>query len=823
MELAQDLRYSFRLLRTNPGFAAVAILSLSLGIGATTAIFTLVDALIMKKLPVEDPDSLVALQNVSDRGIPRIFSYPMFEQLESQQKAFSMIAGWSGPLLRLEWGGEAQLVPGLLVTGNFFPLLGIKPLVGRLLHQQDSDPTSPPVAVIGYGFWERQLGRDPNVLGQVLRIGKAHATIVGVTPPEFFGLQVGLSSDIYLPASLAPVALTGFPPLHSRHLLWLHLIARLKPGVSTPQALAHLQTFWPDVLTETAPPDYSSNRRLSFLSQKLQLASASTGFSFFLREQLSRPLFLLMAVAGLVLVMACVNIATLQLARGIVRRREMAVRAAVGAGRLRVVQQLICENLLLYVMGALAGMVLAYWGSHLLVGFVAVGLTSAKLNLSIDYRTLTFASSITALSGLAFGLLPALRAVRIDPAEILKDSSALPQRRSHGLMLGRVLVTVQISLALLLLVTAGLFVKTLQNLRTADLGFPPQGLFLAAMDWKGDVAKQEEISEYYKDLVESTQTTPGMRSASLVHPPPAWPVRMEELIWIQGYSPRGNEDMSVYINYAVPNYFRTLGTPLLQGRDFSDRDNENHPKVAVVNEALARRFFFDGQALGRMIGIGKDPAFDMEIIGVVKNSKYRDIREDAMPAVYLSAFQHPLWLPSLSLIVRATGESAQVVPVLRRGIESSGRQFAISVTSFDEMMNQLFVHQRLLGLLSGFFGLTALLLTCIGLFGLLSYTVASRTREISIRISLGATQANIHSMILRATVPLLVVGVAAGLLAAAGVTRFFASLLFGLEAIDLSIFTAAAVAIALASLLAALFPSRRATKLDPMSVLRHER
>ncbi len=823
--LWQNLRYSFRGLRKNPGFTAVAILSLALGIGANVAIFTLINALLLRDLPVPHPERLVELSLVR-LGHKGTFSYPMFRELERGQRVFSAFIGWSGP-----WQSNVE-VNGVLAqnrlcsaTGNYYSELGVAPLLGRLLTSDDVNlhaGSTSQVAVIGYEFWQERLGGARDVIGKQIRIEGRPFTIIGVTRKWFTGLTPGEPADVTVPITAMPIVISGLDSLDNRSSLWVEITGRLKNGITIDQARAQLQSFWPEVLLATASTETPGPRRQTFLSLGLDVSFVRTGFARDLRAQFSRPLYVLAGIVGLILLVACVNLANLMLARGAARSQEMSVRVAIGASRWALASQALTESLVLSLGGALLGLALSYSRSRLLVAFMTEGTVS--LDLRPDLRVLFVTLLAGAITGILFGLAPTWYSSRQDPAVVLQQASR--SLAGGAGRLGKGLVIAQVALSLVLLLGAGLLIGTFQRLRSVNLGFDKNSLLEIILNAKPGGYENVDMNSYHQQLVERVSDLPGVRSAGLANISIPGPVGAQEL---QKISPTSEDPNTGFHVMAVgvtiwPGFLNTLGIRLLRGHDLQLTDDAKHPHVAIVSESLAERLFLHGDAVGQRVRYSFWPEFqNLEIVGIAADARIFDLRDAAPPVIYLSDLQlPPEWGPSLNLYVRANESPEVLAMTIGRAIESLGHEYALRTATVDQMMSRVLVNERVIALLSGFFGALALLLASIGLYGLMSYGVARRTREIGVRVALGAQQGSVRWMILRETLALTLLGIAIGIPSGLVATRLIASMLFGLSPSDLSAIVTACFLLLVVALFAGYLPARRASSIDPILALRAE-
>lgn len=817
--LLQDIRYGFRMLSKTPGLTAAAVVSLALAIGANTAIFSLIDTVLLKSLPVARPEQLYFIQNVGPRrlggGAP---PYPCFERLRDQNQSFTGLAAFTSRDLRVRIDGEREEVNGQFVSGNYFSLLGINPLRGRVLSPMDDsvpEKVGPDgyAAVISHNYWTRRFGRNPAVVGKVVQIGNDAVTIVGVTPPEFYGLTPGTDVDISL-----PMMFQGASQLADKNTWWFKAVGRLKPGASVEHAQAELDTIFQPFMNETTVS--AEARRDNFA--RIELAPAGQGLDT-LRQQFSRPLQTLMVIVALVLLIACVNVANLLLARAVGRRKEFAVRLALGAGRLRLLRQVLTESLLLVSLGGVLGLLFAVWGASFLTSFFASGSDRLSINWSLDYRVLSFTAAVSLLTGLFFGLAPALQATRTEATPALKDSagtSSLSRSR-----FGRTLVAAQVALSLLLLVGAGLFLQTLHNLKNVDAGFRRDGVVTMRLNPAVTANQGAQLVNLWSEIVTRVQKLPDVRSASLSTLTPLDGNDRGVRVDVAGFTPGSEQDKDVRLNQVSPEFFQTFGIGLLQGRAFADTDNESAPKVAILNETAARFYFSERNPVGGLLSFKRrsKPPVQYQVVGVVRDSRYLNLREPDTRLVYLARLQALDQLGRLTLAVRGEGPSTNLVNAVRNELRAIGPDILVTnIVTLNEQIDQSLLQERLVASLSLFFGLVALLLAGTGLYGVMAYNVARRRREIGIRIALGAQRGKVIGMVLKEVMLVVLIGVAFGLGAALATTRFISSLLFGLAPNDPATVIFAAIVLIGAAALAGYLPARRATKVDPLVALRYE-
>ncbi len=845
--LFHDVRFGLRQLGRNPGFTSVVALSLALGIGVNTAIFSLINAVMLRTLPVKAPERLVFLDRAgrvgedleavsSDNGSENEspFSYPAYEEFRAHADAFSSLFGFvSLGKSHMNIDGQASLADGELVTGDYFPGLGVSPVLGRTITREDAKPGAPRAAVISYNYWVRQFGRNPAVVGKGVMVDGVSFTIVGVTPPEFFGLQPGRSVDVWVPlveeTRLLPYGMSSTPGgralFTSRDWWWLIIAGRLRPGVTAQQATAQLDVLFRQSVTAGRKVALDPKDNLH-----IRLQPAARGLAI-LRQQFSKPLWILMIIVGVVLLIACANVATLLVARATVRQKEIAVGLSMGALRARLVRQLLTESVLLAGFGGLLGLLFAFWGSHTLALLMSEGSHPLELNVQPDARVLAFTAAVSVLTGILFGLAPALRATRVDLTPALKSSagaiSALGQRARWGL--GKSLVVAQVALSLPLLMGAGLFVQTLGNLQSRNLGFDQHRLLLFGIDPSKDGYQGERLHDFCGQLLARLQALPGVRSATVSEVTLVSGTQDQMPIAVEGYKPKPGESMGVDWNNVGPSFFATMGIRMVLGRDIDGRDTSTAPKVAVVNEAFARRFLDGRNPLGYKIDL-KNPFSEVpekvlvyEVVGMVQDSTYASVRDESHPTVYVPFDQMP-WRPwGIHYEVRTVGDPLALVPSVRQAVRALDPNLPISnVKTQTAQIAEALTDERLFAQLSSFFGGIATMLAFIGLYGLLAYAVARRTGEMGIRMALGAQRRDILRLVMGETLVIVGVGIALGVPAAFVAIRFVQSMLFGLRPTDALTASVAAAVMILVALLAGYIPARRATKVDPLVALRYE-
>jgi predicted permease len=789
-----DLQGGLRFLNRNRGFAAGVVLILALGIGANSAVFSLVNAILLKDLPVDRPEELVWFGSPS-------FSYPIFQEVRARSgDLFSGLFAWNIETVSVEWGQEVRRTPALFVSGEFYPALRISPVHGRLLTPQDDWPA----AVISYACWERRFQRDPAIVGKTIRVERTPFTIVGVTPPGFYGVAPGLAPEFMMPLALLPKLKPEDADLRKPHMAWLHLMGRLKPGLSLEQANSAVQVFWPQVMESVTDPAMPRERRARFLARRTELMPGRTGFSR-VRRQFTEPLLLLFGLVGLLLLAASATVAHLMLVRGWSRRREFAVRLALGAGRKRLIRQLLAEGLLLALLAALAGMLLASWGSDVLVALLATAEEPVAVELTPDLRFFAFLLAAVLLTAVLFTLAPAFRATAVDPGPALKESARTLRSGARRWGLGKALAISQVALAVLLLAGAALFTRSLHQLVSLDPGFDHRRLLVVSVDGFGDGGRVEK----------GLRAVPGVKAASLVLRAPLSDGAWTDNTAVDGAPPPVAGLSRTYFNAVSPGYFATLGQPLVRGRDFRPQDTE----TCVVSESLARAFFPNQDPIGRRISVGLHAERQkLEIIGIVRDAKYQNLQEPTRRIAYLPYRQ----TPNPIAVVRTEVRPASLTEPIRRELLALEPSALVRVEALTERIRESLVTERVVAVISVFLGAAAVLLASAGLYGLLRYTVSRRTGEIGLRIALGATRAEVQWMVLKDALAIFIPGLAAGLLAALALGRFTANLIYGITPRDPVALAAAGSLMFGIALAASWLPARRAARVDPMEALRHE-
>ncbi|MGH9174850.1 MAG: ABC transporter permease [Vicinamibacterales bacterium] len=838
--LSQDFRYALRTLARTPGFSFIVILTLGLGIGANTAIFSLMDQVLLRLLPVKNPRQLVQLDGpgpFSGRTMnERTFSYPMYVDLRDRNDVFAGVVGRFGASATLTQRGQGERVDVELVSGNTFDVLGVSPGLGRAFTPDDDrTPGGHPVVILSHDYWQRRFAGAPAILNQVVTLNSTPMTIVGVAPAGFAGVAATQSPDLFAPLMMKAQITPTWNDLDNRRSRWVNIVGRLKPGLTVEAAKARLDVVYQQInefeLKEVpAFAAGSQTFRDRFRAKKLTLHPAGQGLSE-LRQGVKTPLFVLMAMVGLVLLIACANVANLLLSRATARQREIAVRLALGASRSRLIRQTLTESLVLATSGGLVGLVMSIWVGDVLLSVMPFESFTRSLSTAPDLRVGVFTALLALLTAVLFGLIPALQASKPQLNRTLREEAGSLAGGTHHARFRKGLVVAQVALSMLLVAGAGLFARSLYNLKNLDTGFNAGNLITFHVDPALNGYDQTRIKRFYDDLLRDLRQIPGVQSASLAQVAALTGTASSRTVQVQGYEPKPDENMNPWTNEIAPDYFRTMGMPLIMGREFNERDVQGAPLVAIVNESFARYFFPNESSIGRRFGFRtfNDPGA-IEIVGVVKDALYADMRQgttqddNETPRFAYTPFQQSAELNEMTVYVRTAGAAAAALPdQLRQAVRGADTSMPVfEMQSMEQTVDEALFNERMLALLSGSFGLLATVLAAIGLYGVMSYTVSRRTREIGIRIALGAERASVVWLVLREVAFLTIIGIGVGVPGALGLSRFVRSQLFGIEPSDPLTITIAATALAIVGLVAGYIPARRAASVQPVLALKYE-
>ena len=864
--LARDLKYAVRGLARSPLLTAVALVSIALGIGANTAIFTLVDEVLLRALPVKQPEQLVlfsgARNHYGSNSGGNMLSFPMYEDFRDNfvdaperlarvgrplpnpaptPKIFTGLFARRPVMMNIGVDGQTERVPGELVSGTFFQTLGVGAAIGRVIGPDDDrERGNSPVAVLSYTYWRNRFGADPRIVGRAITVNNTKLTIIGVSAAGFDGVDIGYAPSLRVPVMMKAQMTPNWDDVDNRRSRWVNVFGRLKPGVTLEQALAVLQPFFHGLLEQEVLEAPFSNTtaytREVFLKGQVSLLPAAQGRSP-IRQQLSQPLWLLLGIVVGVLLISCANVASLLIARAAARQKEIAVRLALGAGRARIVGQLLVESVLLAAIGGALGLAVAWWTTKFLLGFLPTSETPHVISGAIDYRVLAFNFALSLATGLLFGLAPALRSTKPDLAPTLKDQGGAVA--GGGVRVRKALVVAQVTISILLLISAGLFIRTLQNLRLLDLGIKTESLIAFNISPAISGYTPARIPALYKSLVERLAAQPGVERVAFANIGLLEGNEWDSTIAVEGYQPKPGEPMNPYCNSVSPGYFRTMGIPVLEGREFDGRDEGAAPGPAdsnlndgrgngyahaIVNQSFAKRFFGDKSAIGRHIGFGLNPGTPtpLEIVGVVRDSKYTGVRDDVPQQVFFPLLEDRT--PSAIVVyVRAAGDPAAAFAAAQRTVRELDSNVPVyNLRTLERQIDRSLLVERFVATLSTAFGVVATLLAVIGLYGVMAYTVERRTREIGVRMALGAVQGDVVWLVMREVLALVGTGVAIGLAAAWGLNRAVGSVLYGVRATDPLTIAGACAVLAAVALAAGYVPARRATRVNPVLALRYE-
>ncbi len=838
-----DIRYALRGFRRAPLFTAIAVTSLAFGIGANTAIFSLLDQVLLRSLPVKHPEQLALLSIKGDvygsNWGMNAMSYPMYKDFKENNRVFSGMFCRFPIRTSFGYGGRTELVDAELVSGSYFPVLGVGAKVGRTFTPDDDrTPGGHPLAVLSYDFWRNHFSADPGVVGKTIVLNGRNMTVIGVAQAGFDGVELGRATKVFIPIMMKAQMTPNWDGLKDRRQRWVNAFGRLKLGVSLKQAKASLEPFMHSMLLmevkEAAFRNVSAYDRAQFLKTSVEVLPGSQGRSY-LRQHLATPLWVLMALTGAVLLLACANLANLLLARATTREREFAIRLAIGAGRGVIIRQLILESILLSTFGAALGLGLAFWADRVLLAAYLSGESRGELAISAapDLRVLTFAICIMLATAFLFGLAPALKSSRADLAPTLKDQAG-SVLSGGNVVLRKALVATQVTLSLALLIGAGLFMRTLENLRHLGPGFPAERLIAFELDPTLSGYSSERTKIFYRRLADELSAIPGVESVGLASLRVLADDDWESSMTIEGYTAKAGEHPLPYMNSVSPDYFRTLGIPILAGRAFTAQDTREikhgpdpddwNPAVVMINESFAKKYFKGRNPIGLHVGFGSDPGTktDMEVIGVVKDVKYSNLRDKIPVQAFIPALGSR-FLGGMTVYIRTGLEPQQLMPAVRRKVQQLDANIPLyAMHTVEEQIDISLRNERLVASLSSVFGLLATALAIIGLYGVMAYSVARRTREIGIRMALGALQANVVWMVMKEVIVVVAMGVAAGLSLALGAGRLIQNQLYGLAPHDPATLALATVMLAGVAALAGLIPALRASRIDPTNALRYE-
>jgi predicted permease len=827
-----DLRLAVRGLFRSPLFSSVAILSLALGIGANTAIFTLIDQILLRKLPVKDPGSLVMLfqegsHNGSNMGA-RAHSYPIYQEYRQRAEPLSEVLARRDTAVSLSVDNQTERVDAELVSGNYFTMLGVPPAVGRVFNSREDDQVfaGHPSVVLSYDYWVRRFARDPGVVGRKMLVNNYPMTVVGVSAAGFSGLDPTRSPQIRIPIQMKDAVLPEWEWVHldDRRQRWVQVFARLKPGYTIESAAGPLQWLFTQIrqyeMTLPAAKDWSPGARERFMQGRLKLERADIGYSP-LRNDFSTALIVLMSMVGLVLLIACANVANLLIARGFMRQREIAVRLSIGATRMQLVRQLLTESVLLSVIGGAVGIVLAVAFTRGLLALIPAGGSPILIQPTPDLRILSFTFVLTLMTGVVFGLLPALRASQPDQWVTLKDTVGAIAGSGGSLFLRKGLVALQVTLSFLLLFGAGLFVRSLQNLQGTDTGMAMDNLVTFQLSPALNGYDGQRTVSFYGQLIERLRSAPGVKTAGHAAVSLLAGNEWDSSMGVEGHVAKDGENMQAFMNALSPGYFATMGIPVLQGRDFNAMDIKQESRVAIVNRRFSEHFFQDKSPIGRHVGFGTGPQakLDIEIIGMVENSLYEGPREGVRRQVFI-----PNWgNGGATFYVRAAEAPAGIFNMIRNEVKQlDGSMPVYEMKTLQGQLDETLLTDRLIAILSAGFGLLATVLASIGLYGVMAFMVARRRKELGIRLALGAEPYGLVWLVMKEVLLLLVVGLAIGIPSAIALGRYVSSQLYGIQPNDPWIAVATVALLSVVSAVAGLIPARRASRIDPILALRYE-
>jgi predicted permease len=829
-----DLRFALRSLTRSPLFCLVAVASLALGIGANTAIFTLIDQLMLRLLPVAQPEQLVMIWSTephigSNRG-PRMASYPMYQDFQKKAQAFSSVFCRFGNAVSLSFSGQTERVDAELVSGNYFQTLGVRPAIGRVFSPEEDDRVykGHPSVVLSHEYWVTRFAADRNIVGRKLLVDNYPMTIVGVSAPGFTGLDPARSPQIRIPIQMKPLMTPGWDDLGDRRSQWIQVFARMKPGFTVASAQASLQPLFIQILREELTTkemqDLSAYNRDRFLKRKILMEPAANGYSE-MRRSYSTALAVLMCMVALVLLIACFNVANLMIARAISRQKEVAVRLAVGASRWQLLRQLLIESLVLSLAGGAVGLFLSVAIIRGLLHYLPGSSSALMLRAEPDLRILAFNGALALLTGVLFGLAPALQSLKVDLWNTLKDVVGAVSGGGGSVKLRKTLVTAQVAFSFLLLVGSGLFVRTLANLKQTNAGFQAiDNLVTFQVDPALSGYSMPRLLAFYRQLLDKVRATPGVKTASFAVVPVLAGDEWDSTMSVEGHKNLDNEDNQAFMNAVSSDYFKTMGVPLLAGREFDDRDTGGKFTAAIVNRQFATHFFGDKSPLGRHVGFGDGPKtkLEIEIVGVTEDSLYEGPREGVHRQVFVPFLQSD-YPASVGFYVRTSMDSKSMFNALRRKVQELDAGMPVyGMKTLERQLDETLSTERLIAVLSAAFGLLATVLAALGLYGIMAFMVARRTKEIGLRMALGAPRGQVVWMVMRETMVLVAAGLVIGIPAALAVSKYVSTQLFGVKATDIASVAAALIILAVVAAGAGFLPARRASTIDPIQALRYE-
>ncbi len=832
--ILSDIRFALRNLRRSPLFTFVAVASLALGIGANTAIFTLMDQLMLRLLPVKDPQQLVMIwstgPHMGNNNGSRASSYPMYQDYQQKAGAFSYVFCRYATPLSVSFNGRTERVSGELVSGNYFQAMGVQPALGRVFSpaQDDRVYEGHPSVVLSYQYWTTRFASDPSVVGQKILVNNYPMTVVGVSASGFLGLDPSNSPQIRVPIQMKPLMTPGSDALGDRRSQWIQMFARMKPGFTVQTANASLQPLLSQILRQelemSEMRDISQYNRLRFLARKVRMEPAASGYSE-LRQSVSVALIVLMCMVGLVLLIACFNVANLLIARAVARQKEIAVRLAVGASRRQLMGQLLIESLMLSIAGGAVGLLLSVTIVRALLAFSPSNGAPLMLRAEPDLRILGFNAGLAILTGLLFGMAPALQSMRLDLWNTLKDVVGSVSGTGAAVKLRKGLVIAQVAFSFLLLVGAGLFVRTLANLKETNSGFKDlDRLVTFQVDASLNGYSVERLQAFYSQLLENIRALPGVNAAGFAQVSILSGGEWDSTMSVEGHVAKDGEDLQAFMNSISPGYWKTMGVRLLEGRDFDQRDRGKKIRVAIVNRAFAEHFFPGRSPIGQHIGFGNGPRtkLNIEIIGMAENSLYEGPREGVHRQAFVP-FDEVDSPSSVAFYVRTSADPTSMFTSLRRTVSQLDAAMPVyQMKTLERQLDDTLTTERLIATLSAAFGILATLLAALGLYGVMAFVVARRTKEIGLRMALGAQRTEVVWMVMREALELLGIGLAIGIPAALWVTRYLSSQLYSVRPSDFGTGLAALVILVAVAAGAGLLPARRASGIDPIRALRYE-